>query len=220
MRRMACLAALLAFVGAGPAGADRVRVFSVQAADCGDCEREIAPYLKKLKGVRAWSFDPDRLEFTITLADNVPDREVVAVFERQGCYRAIPGAGHGATPGVFQLEPYPEGADVKVVAGKGEAVGPLEKLRVPGKYTVLDFYADWCGPCRLVDKQLRAILDTRKDVAVRKLNVVSFESPLARQLGRRLKALPYVVVFAPDGRRVEITGSDPKKLEAALGAKG
>ncbi|HEY2956046.1 MAG TPA: thioredoxin family protein [Candidatus Eisenbacteria bacterium] len=220
MRRMLILAALLALADARAAMADRVQVFSVQAADCGDCEREIAPGLKKLKGVKAWGFDRERFEFTITLADGVPDQAVVAVFERQGCYRAVPGAGHGAKPGAFQLEPYPEGADVKVVTGRGEAVGPLEKLRVPGKYTVLDFYADWCGPCRAVDKQLRGILEARKDVALRKLNVVSFESALARQLGRRLKALPYVVIFAPDGRRVEITGSDPKKLESALGGGG
>lgn len=205
---------------ATPAWAERVQVFSVQGAECGNCEEEVGPYLKKLKGVKSWSFDPKKSEFTMTLADNVTDQAIVATFERQGCYRAVPGAGHGAKPGAYRHEPYPDGADVSTVTAKGEAVGPLEKLRVPGKYTVLDFYADWCGPCRVVDKQLREIVATRKDVAVRKLNVIDFESPLSRQLGQKLKALPYVVVFDPSGKRIEISGNDPKKLAAALAVGG
>lgn len=205
---------------ATPAWADRVQVFSVQGAECGNCEEEVGPYLKKLRGVKQWSFDPQKSEFTMTLADNLPDQTVVAAFERQGCYRAVPGAGNGAKPGAYKHEPYPEGADVSTVTASGEAVGPLEKLRVPGKYTVLDFYADWCGPCRVVDKQLREIVGTRKDVAVRKLNVVDFETPLARQLGRKLKALPFVVVFDPSGKRIEISGNNPKKLAAALAVRG
>ena len=211
---------ILLLAAATPARADRVQVFSVQGVECGNCEEEIAPHLKKLNGLKRWSFDAEKFEFTMTLADHLSDAAVIAVFERQGCYRAVPGAGHGARPGAYKPEPYPEGADVKLVTDKGEAVGPLEKLRVPGKYTVLDFYADWCGPCRIVDTHLREVLADRDDVAVRKLNVVDFESALARQLGRKLRALPYLVVFGPDGKRTEIRGSDLKKLGAALGRSG
>lgn len=207
---------ILALVMASPAWADRVQVFSVQGSECGNCEAEVAPYIKKIKDVKKWFFDSTKYEFTITLADNVSNEAVVAAFERQGCYRATLGAGQGAKPGTYKAEPYPEGADVAVVTATGEEVGPLEKLRVHGKYTVLDFYADWCGPCRGVDKQLRGILSERTDVAVRKLNIVDFESPLARELGSKLKALPYVVVFDPAGKRSEITGGNPEKLSAVL----
>lgn len=220
MRQSLWSATLLTLSLAGPAAADRVQVYSVQGSSCGNCEEEVAPYLKKLKGVKEWSFDPVKSEFTITLADNVSDEAIVDAFKRQGCYRAVPGAGQGAQPAVYQHEPYPEGADMAIVTSDGAAVGSLEKLRVPGKYTILDFYADWCGPCRVVDKHLREIVNARQDIAVRKLNVVNFESPLARELGRKLKALPYVVVFTPDGKRVDITGNDPKKLNAALAVKG
>lgn len=210
-------AALLLLAIAAPVRADRVQVFSVQGAECGNCEEEVGPYLEKIKGVKDFSFDFEKFEFTMKLANNVSDQAIIEAFERQGCYRAIPGAGLGAKPGVYQPEPYPDGADVATVTSEGEAVGPLEKLRVPGKYTVLDFYADWCGPCRVVDEQLREIVASRDDVAIRKLNVVDFESPLARQLGRKLRALPYVVVFEPRGKRIEITGTNTKKLRAALG---
>jgi thiol-disulfide isomerase/thioredoxin len=114
---------------------------------------------------------------------------------------------------------YPPGADVATLSKDGEAVGPLAKLRVPAKYTVFDVYADWCGPCRSVDERLRAIVAVRADVAVRKLNVVEFESPLARELGARLEALPYVIVFTPAGKRIDIAGVDMGKLDKALGSK-
>lgn len=200
--------------------ADRVQVFSVQGSDCDNCEDEVGPYLKKAKGVKSWTYDATRSEITVTLADGVRDQAVIDAFVRQGCYRAIPGAGRGARAQVHKDEPYPAGADVVVVTGKGEAVGPLEKLRVPGKYTVLDFYADWCGPCKAIDKRLREIVAIRKDVAIRKLNVVRFESALAKQLGRKLRGLPYLVVFSPDGKRTEIIGENHKQLNAALGVRG
>src|SRR3954471_1627347 len=75
--------------------------------------------------------------------------------------------------------PYPPGSDIVVLSKAGEKVGPLEKLRVTGKYTVFDVYADWCAPCKDVDRYLRELLATRKDIAVRKLNVVDEDSPLS-----------------------------------------
>ncbi len=95
-------------------------------------------------------------------------------------------------------------------------MGPLDKHRVPGKYTVFDFFADWCAPCRLVDARLREILKRRADVAVRKLDIVDFDSPLAHELGPDFDALPYLVVLDPKGRRTEIIGADFEALEKAL----
>jgi thiol-disulfide isomerase/thioredoxin len=80
-------------------------------------------------------------------------------------------------------------------------------------------YADWCGPCRQVDERLREIVGKRADVAVRKLNVVDFESPLGKELGSRLEALPYLVVFTPAGKRIDVAGADMDKLDKALAAK-
>ena len=199
------------------ARADRVQVYSVQGFNCEDCEDEIAPLLKKVKGLKKWTFDGKKYEYTMTLADGVTDQAVVAVFEDQG-YRAVVGPGHGVGPEAYKPEPYPEGSDVKLVTETGEAVGDLAKLRVEGKYTVLDFYADWCGPCRDVDRHLHVLLRGRDDIALRRLNVVDFDSALARELGGRLKKLPYVVVFDPEGKRTEVVGENPKKLSAALGA--
>lgn len=202
---------------ATPARADRAAVYSITGADCGDCGAEIRTALRKLKGVKSSSFDIYRVELTLQLADGVTDAQVVNAIEHAGeAFHATVGPGHGAY--LPQLE-YPEGVDLAVLTRDGSALGPLAKLRVPGKYTVFDVYADWCGPCRVLDGTLRKIVSTRPDVALRKLNVVSFETPLAKELAPRLSALPYVIVFAPDGKRTDVVGLKPDKLLAALGGK-
>jgi len=115
-----------------------------------------------------------------------------------------------------ELAGYPAGADVRVLTHDGKAVGPLDKLRVRGKYTVFDLYADWCAPCKLVDARLKEILAKRKDVAVRKLNVVDFDSPLAAEMGPQFDSLPWLVVFSPSGRRQDVVGMDYAELDDAL----
>src|SRR5262249_31642707 len=147
--------------------------------------------------------------------DRVSDEAVTAAVARAGKgFHASAGAGQGA---YVPFANYPPGADVVVLTRSGAAVGPLEKLRVAGKYTVFDLYADWCGPGRVVDAGLRDVVAQREDVAVRKLEIWDFASPLAREQGARMRALPYVVVFSPQGKRTDITGDDAKRLAAALG---
>lgn len=209
------LLASIAVLSPSSARADRTAVFSIREVDCGSCGDEIMAALKRVPGVKKTAFDIHKVELTATLADGTPDSAVVKIVSAMG-HVAILGPGQGA-----YLPPadWPDGLDVATLTDNGGAVGPLESLRVGGKYTVFDVYADWCGPCRVVDEHLRDVAATRPDLAVRKLNVVNFKTPLAKSLGSKLKALPYVVVFAPDGRRTDITGLALDKLDAALAAR-
>lgn len=213
MRR--AIVTLFLLVAAAPAFADRVQVFSIQGADCSTCAEKIKDELKKTKGVGKVEFDKQKVELTVKLDDGVGDDVVTSAVERAG-FKALVGPGQGA---YLPHPEFPAGADVAWLSRDGSAVGPLPKLRVAEKYTVFDVYADWCGPCRAVDERLREIVAARSDVAVRKLNVVEFESPLGKELGSRLEALPYVIVFTPSGKRIDIAGADMAKLDKALAAK-
>ena len=192
------------------ARADRVQVYSIQGADCASCGEKIRTALKKVKGVKKTEFDIHKVELMVEMEDGVPDSVVLAAAEGVGLH-AIVGAGQGA---YLPKEPYPAGADVLELNKDGAAVGPLDKLRVADKFTVFDVYADWCGPCRDVDKKLREIVAGRPDVAVRKLVVLDFDSPLARELG--LEMLPHVIVYTPEGKKTEIRGAELGKIDKAL----
>jgi copper chaperone CopZ len=195
-----------------PAWAERTQVYSIQDVDCGNCGDKIKAELKKLKGIKKSEFDVQKVELKVKMDDAVTDSAIIEAVQRAGM-KAIVGPGQGS---YLAFPDYPEGADVVRLSSDGSAVGPLEKLRVPGKYTVFDIYADWCGPCRLIDERLRDIVAERKDVAIRKLNVVSFDSPLAKELGDAFSALPYVVVFSPSGKRDDILGVNLIRLGGAL----
>ena len=206
---------VVSILSAAPSGAraEATRVYSLPGADGESCADKIRGELKKVKGVKKVDFDKQKVEIAVRLDETVADADVIAAVARAGL-KAVAGPGHGS---YVPAEKYPPGADMQVLSRDGSAVGRLEKLRVPDKYTVFDVYAEWCGPCRFVDARLRELIASRKDLAVRKLNVVDFDTPLAKELGPRIEALPYVIVFDPSGKRTDIVGADFGKLDKALG---
>ena len=78
---------------------------------------------------------------------------------------------------------------------------------------LLDFYASWCGPCRMLSPTISAIASEREDIVVGKINVD--DSPeLARRFG--IYSIPTVVVLK-DGEEIErVVGLRPKEQLMAL----
>jgi thiol-disulfide isomerase/thioredoxin len=117
------------------------------------------------------------------------------------------------------LPKLPDTADFKVLAPAGEDVPSLADHAVKGKVTVFDFYADWCAPCKEVDVHVYKKLQTRTDIAYRKLNVVSWETPLAKRHLAKVPNMPFVVVYGTGGAEVgRMSGLDLGKLDQLIAA--
>jgi thiol-disulfide isomerase/thioredoxin len=81
------------------------------------------------------------------------------------------------------------GGDVVAVVENGDAVR-LEP--VPGKWTVFDFWAPWCDACKTLAADLRRLAAADPGVAVRRVNIVDLDSPIARQELAGVTSLPYI----------------------------
>lgn len=82
------------------------------------------------------------------------------------------------------------------------------------KTVLLDFYADWCGPCRMVAPIVEEISNARNDVKVGKINVDE-QPELAAQFG--VASIPMLAVMK-NGKLVNsAVGARPKaQIEAML----
>ena len=78
---------------------------------------------------------------------------------------------------------------------------------------LLDFWAPWCGPCRMVVPIVEQIAEDREDIVVGKVNVDE-QPELASQFG--VMSIPTLVVLK-DGQVVnQAVGARPREAIEAL----
>ncbi len=81
----------------------------------------------------------------------------------------------------------------------------LEKKAVKGRTTIIDFYSDYCPPCKRISPFLRKLDARREDITVIRIDInrrgvegIDWDSPVAKQF--RLKSIPHFIVITPWGK--------------------
>ena len=72
---------------------------------------------------------------------------------------------------------------------------------------LVDFYADWCGPCKMVSPIVDEIANERTDITVIKVNVDEHSS-LASQYG--VFSIPTLITFKDRKEKARLVGYKPK----------
>ena len=82
-----------------------------------------------------------------------------------------------------------------------------------GNVTVVDFYADWCGPCRRLSPSLEQMARSDPEIALRKIDIVNWKTAVVQQFN--IHSIPQVNVYDRSGRLIgTVVGVDFEKVKS------
>jgi len=80
----------------------------------------------------------------------------------------------------------------------------LKKRIVKGKTNIIEFYSEYCPPCKRIAPFLKKLDDRRGDIVVIKIDInrtgvngIDWQSPVAKQF--MLKSIPHFIIISPRG---------------------
>ena len=83
----------------------------------------------------------------------------------------------------------------------------FEEIRKSEKNVLIDFYASWCGPCRMLSPIIDEIAEERDDIIVGKIDVDN-EPELAEKFG--VFSIPTLVILKDGNVAHQSAGARPK----------
>jgi copper chaperone CopZ len=172
--------------------------FTVVGMDCAACGPPIVKTLQAVEGVKSAKVDWKSQTATV---------ELPSQFDRQKIRAALTNAGFESVfPGEERKEIEPLSADVVKTLDiqqfrDGRRVD-IPSVLAQGKVTIVDFYGEWCGPCRVLETRLQHLMRGKSNLALRRVDIGKWDNEAARQATREFQAeaLPYIRVYDANGK--------------------
>ncbi|XP_006453915.1 hypothetical protein AGABI2DRAFT_132659 [Agaricus bisporus var. bisporus H97] len=98
------------------------------------------------------------------------------------------------------------------------AINSLQEFRTiinSGKVVVIDFWATWCGPCRVISPIFEQLSGDAQQVEFYKVDVDT-QQDIAQEVG--IKAMPTFVAFKDGNKVKELVGAKPQELKDLVSA--
>jgi thioredoxin 1 len=110
--------------------------------------------------------------------------------------------------------PRPKPAPASASDSRPQARGSIQPEH--GKITIVDFYADWCGPCRKIGPVLEKIVEGNSNITLQKVNIDK-QRDLAKEYN--ITAIPHIFIYDKQGGEVDnILGADEPRVRKAVAA--
>lgn len=188
--------------------------FVVYGMTCDACARNAAREMQKLLGVVTANVDFDSKQAKVQAK-----RATTTFPDIQSALKTL--GFEAMTVGERPVAPLADAQrktlDIQTVS-HGERINIREHL-ARGKFTVFDYYADWCGPCHLLTPKLERLVLKYENVALRKVDLADWESAAARQASSefQLPGLPFTRVFDDRGNLLgQVQGNFIEQVESII----
>jgi len=190
--------AALAALAATTARAETVR-FHVIGIECRLCAAPVQRALASTPGVEKAVVDWKKETAEVEVRPGFDRTRLKAALDNIGFVAVLPGE----TATGFEPLPPEELAKLDLRRLDGKSSVEEKGLSVAGKTTLIDYYADWCGPCKTLELRLERYMTLHPEIALRRVDIGKWDNAAAREITRQGAAsLPYVRVYDASGRLV------------------